>query len=111
MWEVIDIGIKKSTRNKEQSSKMSRIQNNEKSVQKIQSVGQTKNTVEVLSVDGQESQGKTFPLRLLETEEVSNDNFDRQPTKGKIDTIVDTIELKSEKNFKLKTSEEMKKEE
>ena len=65
MWQVIDIGIKKSTRNKEQFSKISRIKNNKNGVQKIQSLGETKNTVEVLNVDGQERQGKTFPLKLL----------------------------------------------
>ena len=61
MWEVIDIGIKKSTRSKEQFSKVSRIKNNEQGVQKIQSLGKTKNTVEVLNVDGKKGQGNTFP--------------------------------------------------
>ena len=101
MWEIIDTGLKKSTRKKKMNPKT---KNNEKGASKLQCLGRNNEKVEI-----QERQGKTFPSRkMLAVEE--NVDFVRQLTQGKVAKTVRKIELESEENLKLESTEENRKE-
>ena len=107
MWEIVDTGLKKSTRRKEMNPKTKNI---EKAASKLQCLGR-KNKREKLNIKTQERQGKTFPSRkMLAVEDNPNLDFVRRLTQGKVAKTVKKIELESEENLKLERTEVNKKE-